>query len=72
MLTFYLSLIETEEDKSKFENIYETYRKVMFYTANQILKDEYLAEDAVHSAFLRILKQKNGCDRTSILLNTLF
>ena len=69
MLGFYLSLIETEEDKSKFENIYETYRKVMFYAANQILNDEYLAEDAVHSAFLRIMEHidnidTNNCHKT--------
>lgn len=27
----------------------------MFYVANRILKDEYLSEDAVHQAFLRII-----------------
>jgi len=28
----------------------------MFYIANQILKDEYLAEDATHQAFLKIIE----------------
>ena len=27
----------------------------MYYTANNILKDSHLAEDAVHNAFLRII-----------------
>jgi len=28
----------------------------MFYVANSILKDEHLAEDAVHQAFIRIIE----------------
>jgi len=48
VLVFYLSVIDTEEDKTKFELIYEQYGKLMFYIANQILKDQFLAEDAVH------------------------
>ncbi len=51
----YLSMIETEEDKSKFERLYLTYRQQMFFTANRILKDQYLAEDAVHLAFIRLI-----------------
>jgi RNA polymerase sigma-70 factor (ECF subfamily) len=48
-------MIDTQEDKEKFETLYETYRKLLFYVANQILKDEYLAEDAVHHTFLKVL-----------------
>lgn len=48
-------MIESVEDKSKFEQIYITYRQTMFYVANKIIKDEYLAEDIVHQAFLRII-----------------
>jgi len=36
--------------------LYEAHRKKMFYKANQILNDPHLAEDAVHTAFLRIVK----------------
>ncbi len=49
-----MALIEDEE-KSKFEEIYIKYKQSMFYIANKILRDEYLAEDAVHQAFLRII-----------------
>jgi len=56
MLAIYLAVIDVEQDKNKFEILYTTYRKLMFYIANQILKDEYLAEDATHQAFLKIIE----------------
>lgn len=56
MLYIYLSMIESSEDKSKFEKIYMNYRQTMFYVANNILKDEHLAEDAVHQAFIKIIE----------------
>lgn len=56
MLQFYLQLLETEEEKQGFELLYETYRKLMHWVANGILHDDYLAEDAVHEAFMRIIK----------------
>ena len=54
-MLIYLSLLDSEEEISKFELIYNTYKKQMYYTANNILKDSHLAEDAVHNAFLRII-----------------
>ena len=54
-MLIYLAAIETEEDKHKFEQLYLTYRQVMFYVANGILKDTQLAEDAVHQAFIRVM-----------------
>ena len=56
MLCFFLSAIGDENDRSKFEQVYNTYRQLMFYVANGILRDEYLAEDAVHHAFVKILE----------------
>lgn len=58
----YLAMLELEEDKIKFEKIYEKYKQIMFYVANKILKDEHLAEDAVHNAFLRIIKNIDKID----------
>lgn len=55
MLLLYLSTIDTPEDKSKFELLYETYRRLMKYIALDILNDETLAEDAVHDAFVKII-----------------
>lgn len=54
----YMSLID-DNDRSKFEEIYITYRQTMFYVANKILKDEYLAEDVVHQSFIRIIDNLN-------------
>ena len=56
MLTLYTLLIEEDDDKVKFEKIYTLYRKKMWYAANSVLSDEYLAEDAVHNAFIGIAK----------------
>ena len=56
MLPIYLAMIGGEEDKNKFELLYVTYMKLMFYVANRILNDERFAEDAVHQTFLKILE----------------
>lgn len=69
MLPFYLSLIDTEEEKSKFEKIYYDYRALMKYIAFDILKDEQLAEDAVHNAFIKLTNyldkiDENDCHKT--------
>ena len=55
-MIFYLSLIENQEDKDKFEYIYTNYRYTMLYEARQVLKDEHMAEDAVHESFIKIIK----------------
>lgn len=60
MLLFYLSLIETEEDKSKFERLYYDYRKLMKHIATDMLRDEFLAEDAVHEAFIKLTRHISG------------
>lgn len=51
-----LFVIPEAEDREKFEDLYRTYRQLLFYVANQILRDEYQAEDAVHQAFVKILE----------------
>lgn len=53
-MMIYLQTIDTAEDRSKFEQLYEQYKQLMFYTAFQILKRPQDAEDAVHHAFLSI------------------
>lgn len=62
MLLFYLSLIETAEGKSKFERIYYDYRKLMKHIAIHFLHDEYLAEDAVQEAFIKLTRHISGVD----------
>lgn len=53
-MLFYLQLIDTLEDKTKFEIIYEEYRGLMFYIAQNMLHNPQDAEDAVHNAFVKI------------------
>ncbi len=55
-MLIYLSLIDTPNEKSKFEQVYYAYRHTMKYVAFNILKDDKLAEDALQEAFLRIAK----------------
>ena len=52
----YLMMIDAEEDKQKFVILYETYRHLMMKVALNVLKDTFLAEDAVHEAFIKIAK----------------
>jgi RNA polymerase sigma-70 factor (ECF subfamily) len=55
-MLLYLSIIETEEEKCKFVEVYEKYRYFMWYIANTTLQDKHLAEDAVQEAFLALTK----------------
>lgn len=55
MLVFYLNLLENQQDKNKFEEVYYKYKDLMLYVAFDVLKDTSLAEDAVQSVFLKIV-----------------
>ena len=55
-MLIYLQMIETPEDRSKFEIIYEKYRDYMYRVAFAILNNQEDAEDAVHYAFVKIAK----------------
>lgn len=55
MLLFYLSVVDTADDKTLLERLYLDYRVLMKRIAYKILGDDALAEDAVHNAFLRII-----------------
>lgn len=56
MLLFYLNLLETEEEKDKFRVLYEKYAPLMKSVALKKLRNEQQAEDAVHDAFVNIIK----------------
>lgn len=45
-----------EKEAEKISRLYAEYEQIMFVCARSILHDEYLAEDAVHEAFLRIIR----------------
>lgn len=61
----YLNMIQSEEDRSKFEEIYTTYRQTMLYVANRIVRDQYLAEDIIHQAFLKIIDNLDKINETN-------
>lgn len=65
MLCFYTVLIEDNDDKLKFQEIYTIYKKKMWYAANSVLSDSYLAEDAVHNAFLGIACNMSRIDEVN-------
>ncbi len=56
MLSTYLMMLDTDDERSRFMALYAQYRKLMHYEARRILRDDYLSEDAVQEAFLRIAK----------------
>lgn len=65
MISFYLSIIETEEDKDKVVFIYENFYSFMCYTAGQVLgQGKPEVEDAVHNAMLKIIERLDMIDIT--------
>jgi RNA polymerase sigma-70 factor (ECF subfamily) len=57
MLSFYLSMVNDDNEREKVENIYNEYRQLMYKKAFSILKNEHDAQDVVHEAFIKII----GC-----------
>lgn len=55
MLTFYISMLETEEQQDKFSYIYQNYVGFMYHVAKEVVKEHYLAEDVVHETFLQLM-----------------
>lgn len=53
-MLIYLQMIETEEDRSKFEQIFDAYGGLMRYVAGKILNNSHDVEDAVHDALTAI------------------
>lgn len=64
-LSFYLAMINGEEDQKKFEQLYEKYYGLMLYQARQILNDNMLAEDAMSMAFFYIAKNMDRVEEVA-------
>jgi RNA polymerase sigma-70 factor (ECF subfamily) len=58
---FFLTFV-TEDDRLKFELLFEKYKRLLLYKAYSILNDYSLAEDAVSEAFIRIYKNLGKID----------
>lgn len=61
-MLIYLQLIETPEDKTKFETLYTEYKEWMGTIALSILHNKQDAEDAVHNAFVKIAENIKKVD----------
>ncbi len=75
-MLLFLNMLDTKEEKDKFVYLYETYRDMMWYCANEVLKDKELAEDAVQEAFLALTRHLDKVDdhkegRTKKFLKTI-
>ena len=55
-MVVYLQILEDLSDQDKFTLLYKKYQKLMLYIANRILNNQADSEDAVHEAFLSIVK----------------
>jgi len=51
-------MLEDESDRASMADIYNTHKSVMLRYALSILQNKEMAEDAVHNAFLAIIKHK--------------
>ena len=66
MLVYYLQMLDTPEEKVQFEQIYLKYRGLMYHVADSILHNRQDAEDAVHNAFLRLIKHFKQLQNTPL------
>ncbi len=55
-MLLYLSMIEAPASRDLFECLYQKYRYLMLHIAKNILGDHQDAEDAVHEAFVAIIR----------------
>ncbi len=56
MLSLYLSMVETEEERDLVTELYNTYEHMMYKIAFGILKNKQDAEDAVSESFIKVIK----------------
>lgn len=72
----YMSLIDSPNDRVNFELVYQTYRNLMFFIAYKILNNPQDAEDAVHTAFIKIAENMSKievavCPKTKAFVVTI-
>lgn len=65
-MLLFLNILDTEEEKDKFVRIYEAYRYMMWYSANEILQDKELSEDAVQEAFVVLIRHMDKVDEQNV------
>lgn len=65
MQLVYLSLIDTDEDKTKFEQLYHRYKRMMYGIALRMTGNPGDAEDAVHDSFAKVLRHLSKIEEVS-------
>lgn len=59
LLAFYITMLETEQERKKMIEIYEEHKHALLLYALKVTGHNLeIAEDAVHNAFLAIIKEK--------------
>lgn len=56
MLTMYLAMLGSEEDRERFTLLYEAHEKRLYAVALKVLGDPTRAEDAAQQAWLQVLR----------------
>lgn len=56
MIILFFDLLDDEQDKHRFEDIYNKYKNLSGYICFEILKDYSLAEDAVSEVFFKLAR----------------
>lgn len=60
MLAIYISMLETEQERHKMTEIYEEHKHALLLYALKVTGyNQAMAEDAVHNAFISIIKEKD-------------
>ena len=55
-MMLYLNLLNTQQEKNEFENLYNTYKNLLFWVARQKTADNRDAEECVQETFFYIAK----------------
>jgi len=58
-------MMQTNKDSSMIAELYRMYEQRMFFEARGILSDDQLAEDAVHDAFLKLIRNRDRLAKLS-------
>lgn len=58
LLTIYLSMLETEQERKKMTDLYEEHKYPLLMYAKKITGSQEMAEDAIHNAFISIIQKK--------------
>ena len=61
-MLLYFAIVGDADERKKLAQLYEKYKKKMFYVAYGILNDSFAAEDAVHEAFISISRNVDKID----------